>query len=263
MFVVVGIDDSLTHPEGSDAKPREERADGLNGEKREEIHQHIQGRGIIRDLALGLSDGVVTNLAFLAGFAGAIQELSVIRFAGIAAMLAGAVSMFFGGLMAARSEHDLFRADSKREAREIDQEPEEEREELKDFYLNKGLTQEESEMVVKRITANKQKWLEDLLMHELHIHETKLEHPIKTAGVVGLSFLIGAFVPLSAYLVISTRYVSIIVSLVISFLFLFAAGGWKGRLSGRKYWKAGAEMLLVGAAASALLFLIGSFLVFV
>ena len=75
-----------------------------SADRRIEKHQHIQGRGVIRDVVLGLSDGVITNLAFLAGFSGAIQNLGVIRFAGAAAMLAGAVSMFFGGLMAARSE---------------------------------------------------------------------------------------------------------------------------------------------------------------
>ncbi len=71
-----------------------------------EKHPHIKGRGLIGDLALGLSDGVVTNLALLAGFAGAMEALNIIRFAGLASMLAGAVSMFFGGLMAGRAEHD-------------------------------------------------------------------------------------------------------------------------------------------------------------
>ncbi len=227
-----------------------------------EKHEHIHGRGIIRDIALGLSDGVVTNVAFLAGFSGAILDLGVIRLAGIAAMLAGAVSMFFGGLMAARSEHDLFRADSRREAGEIESEPEEERTELKNFYLEKGLTQEESEMVVNRVTSDKKKWLEDQLIHELHIHEKELEKPLKVAGVIGLSFLVGALVPLTPYLVFSSTRFSMIVSIVLSLAFLFCAGSIKGRLAGRKYWKSGLEMLAIGGVASALLFFIGSLLVF-
>ncbi|MGI0091160.1 MAG: VIT1/CCC1 transporter family protein [Nitrososphaerales archaeon] len=229
----------------------------------EEKHEHIQGRGIIRDIALGLSDGVVTNVAFLAGFAGANTSVGVLRFAGIAAMLAGAVSMFFGGLMAGRAERDLFRADSKRELSEIEQEPEEEKLELKNFYVDKGLTKEESEIVVRRITKNKQKWLEDLLMHEMYIHEKQLERPLKVAGVTGLSFLLGAFVPLVGYLAFSTRSYSIVASVAISLIFLFTAGGWKGKVSGRRFWASGSEMLLVGAAASAILFVIGSLLVFV
>jgi vacuolar iron transporter family protein len=229
----------------------------------EEKHEHIQGRGLISSMVLGLSDGVITNVAFLAGFAGALDNLGVIRLAGVAAMLAGAVSMFFGGLNAARSEQDLFRADAKRELGEIEHEPDEERAELKSFYLSKGLSPEESEIVVKRITSNKQKWLEDLLMHELHIHEEELESPVKIAGVLGLSFLGGAFVPLVSYLLMTSRYYSIISSVIVSLVFLFLAGSWKGKLSGRAYWRAGLEMLLIGGAAAGILFLIGSLITFV
>lgn len=232
------------------------------GQPDKEVHQHIHGRGVIRDIMLGLSDGVITNVAFLAGFSGAVQSIEIIRFAGISAMLAGAVSMFFGGLIAARSERDMFRADSIRESTEIETEPDEERSELKTFYLQKGLTDEESETVVSRITSDRKKWLEDLLMHELHIHETKLERPLKTAAVIGLSFLFGALIPLISYLWINMISTAILSSVASSLVFLFVVGGWKGKLSGRRFSAAGLEMLLIGAAAAAMLFLIGSLLVF-
>jgi vacuolar iron transporter family protein len=167
------------------------------GKKRfEEKHKHIPARGLIGDLALGLTDGVITNVAFLAGFAGANQSIGIIRFAGYAAMLAGAVSMFFSGLNAARAEEDLFKADAQRELTEIEQEPDEEKQELKSFYIGKGLLPEEADIVVKRISSNKQKWLDDLLIHEVHVSREELEHPIKVAGVIGLAFFVGALVPL-------------------------------------------------------------------
>jgi vacuolar iron transporter family protein len=230
--------------------------------KVEEKHKHIPGRGWISNLALGLTDGVVTNVAFLAGFAGAIQSLEFIRLAGVASMLAGAVSMFFGGLSSARADEDLFQADSRRELSEIESEPEEERQELKNFYLGKGLTQEESDVVVARITRDKKKWLEDLLMHELHLHREELENPLKVAGVLGLAFLVGAFVPLGGYLFAMQKSLAIELSITFSLIFLFMLGGWKGKLAGRKFFTAGLEMFLIGAGASALLFLIGSLLVF-
>jgi vacuolar iron transporter family protein len=230
--------------------------------KIEEKHKHIPGRGLIRDLALGLTDGVVTNVAFLAGFAGAVQSIDFIRFAGVASMLAGGVSMFFGGLSAARADEDLFREDSRRELKEIELEPDEERQELKDFYIRKGLTQDESELVVSRITSDKKRWLDDLLMHELHLHKEELENPLKVASVIGLAFLTGALIPLIGYFLSPERSFAIISSVGISLIFLFVSGGWKGRIAGRKFWRAGIEMLLIGAVASALLFLIGSLLVF-
>jgi vacuolar iron transporter family protein len=230
--------------------------------KIEEKHKHIPARGLISNLALGLTDGVVTNVAFLAGFAGAIQSLPFIRLAGVACMLAGAVSMFFGGLSSARADEDLFREDARRELNEIEIEPEEERQELKNFYLGKGLTPEESEIVVRRITKDKKKWLDDLLMHELHLHKEELDNPLKVAGVIGLAFLVGAFVPLCGYLFAMQKSFAIELSVSFSLIFLFLLGGWKGKLAGRKFLRAGLEMFLIGAAASVMLFLIGSLLVF-
>src|SRR5690349_1883341 len=141
-----------------------------------ERHKHIRARGYIGSSALGISDGLVTNLAFLSGFAGAISDIQLIRFAGIASMLAGAISMSFGGFLAQRSEYDLYHADAKREAGEIEQEPEEEKSELEKFYMAKGLSQDEADRIVDKISANKEKFLEDILMHELHVHETRLEN---------------------------------------------------------------------------------------
>jgi len=227
-----------------------------------ERHPHIAGRGLISASALGLADGLVTNLAFLTGFSGAVSSDSLIRFAGLAAMLAGTVSMFFGGVLSARSERDLFKADSKREAFEIEHEPDEERWELKKIYVEKGLTDKEAEMVVSRLERDKDRFLEDMLSNELHVHKDTLPVPMSLGAVIGISFLVGSFVPLAPYLFLSKPY-SIEGSVVISLLFLFAAGEWKGRIVGRRPPGSGFESLLIGAAAALVLYLIGSAIVFV
>jgi predicted membrane protein (TIGR00267 family) len=223
-----------------------------------ERHKHIRARGYIGSSALGISDGLVTNLAFLSGFAGYVSDIQLIRFAGIASMLAGAISMSFGGFLAQRSEYDLFHADAKREAGEIEQEPEEEKSELKNFYIAKGLSQGEAEKIVEKISANKQKFLEDILMHELHVHETRLENPIKMGGVIGLSFLLGALIPLAPFIILPTRNISILAAGLVSPLFLFMVGVWKGRIVGRRFWRSGLETLIIGVAASGVLYIIGT-----
>jgi len=225
-----------------------------------EIHKHIRARGYIGSAALGLSDGLVTNLAFLAGLAGAVSDtqLALIRFAGIASMLAGTISMFLGGFIEGRSEYDLFKADANREADEIEHEPEEEKSELENFYTAKGLTRDEAERVVDRIASNKKVFLEDILMHELHVHETKLPSPIKMGGVIGFSFLMGALIPLVPFLLLQTRIYSLSVSVIVSPFFLFLLGAWRGRLAGRQPWKGGLETLVLGLGASGVLYLIGT-----
>jgi len=228
-----------------------------------ERHKHIRARGYIGSSALGISDGLITNLAFLSGFAGATDKLSLIQFAGIASMLAGAISMFFGGLLAERSEYELYQADAKREAGEIEQEPEEEKSELRNFYIAKGLSQDEAGKVVEKIASDKEKFLEDILIHELHEHRTRLENPFKMGGVIGLSFLVGALIPLVPFLLLNSRDSSILTAALVSPLFLFAVGVWKGRIVGRKLWKSGLETLFIGVIASGVVYLIGSALVFV
>src|SRR2546429_4375466 len=200
-----------------------------------EIHKHIRARSYIGGSALGVSDGLVTNLAFLSGFA-AIESgrISLIQVAGLASMLAGAISMFFSGVLAGRSEYELFQADKKREAGEIEQEPEEEKGELRAFYVAKGLTPEEAEKIVGRKAPNQGKILEDILMHELHVHQAKLSNPIKMGGVIGLSFLVGALIPLVPFLLLTTVTLALLGSALTSALFLFLVGAWKGRVVGRK-----------------------------
>ncbi len=228
-----------------------------------ERHKHIRARGYIGSSALGISDGLVTNLAFLSGFAGATINLPLIRFAGIASMLAGAISMFFGGFLAERSEYELYEADAKREAGEIEQEPEEEKSELKNFYVAKGLSQDEAGKIVEKIASDKEKFLEDILIHELHEHRTRLENPFKMGGVIGFSFLVGALIPLVPFLLLNSRDSSIIAAALISPLFLFGVGVWKGRIVGRKLWKSGLETLFIGVIASGVVYLIGTGLGFV
>jgi predicted membrane protein (TIGR00267 family) len=228
-----------------------------------ERHPHIAGRGLISASALGLADGLVTNLAFLTGFSGAVSSDSLIRFAGLAAMLAGTVSMFFGGILSARSEHDLFKADSDREASEMEYETEEEKSELKWIYMDKGLTEKEADTVVARLLTNKDKFLEDMLTNELHVHEHSLQNPYRIGAVIGLSFLIGSFVPLAPYLALSAKSSAVLVSVIVSLAFLFAAGEWKGRIVKRKPLRSGLETLAIGAAAAGILFLIGSAFAFV
>ena len=230
-----------------------------------EIHKHIRARGYIGSAALGVSDGLVTNLAFLSGIAGATGatgNLGLIRLAGFASMLAGAISMFFSGVLAWRSEYELFQADARREAGEIEEEPEEEKTELRDFYIAKGLSSEQANEVVERISKDKSKFLEDILMHELHVHKEKLANPFKMGGVIGLSFLVGALIPLAPFLLLPTRSDALFVAIVVSPIFLFLVGSWRGRVVGRESWKDGVETVLIGVAASALVYLVGSAFVF-
>jgi VIT1/CCC1 family predicted Fe2+/Mn2+ transporter len=240
-------DPSSQRPDGGGATRGQGPLKGRSGERYQEKHHHIRGRDLISSSALGLADGLVTNLAFLTGLGGAGESLNLVRFAGLAAVVAGSVSMFFGGILGARSELDLFHADSRREAFEIENEREEEIQELKTLYMDKGLTEGEAEMVVTRVSENKERFLEDMLANELHIHKSHLEKPYKVGP----------------YYITTEKTVSVVASVIFSLAFLFGAGAWKGRIVGREIWRSGLETLLVGAVAAAILFAIGTASTFV
>jgi vacuolar iron transporter family protein len=253
-------------PEGAQSAQKREdirRAPGPSTPRYDEKHSHIRGRGLISSSALGLADGLISNLAFLTGFAGAESDIGLIRFAGLAAMLAGSVSMFFGGILAARSDHDLFKADSAREAYEIDNERDEEITELRQLYVEKGLTPAEAESVVSKISAHRDSFLEDMLVNELHIHKSSLVRPYRLGLVIGLSFLLGALVPLLPYYIVGVREEALVISVIFSLVFLFSAGAWKGSIVRRSPWRSGLETLAIGALATTILFVIGSLLGFV
>jgi predicted membrane protein (TIGR00267 family) len=102
-----------------------------------------------------------------------------------------------------------------------------------------------------------------MLANELHIHRSHLEKPYKVGLVIGLSFLVGALVPLLPYYITTEKTISVVASVIFSLAFLFGAGAWKGRIVGREIWRSGLETLLVGALAGAILFAIGTASTFV
>jgi predicted membrane protein (TIGR00267 family) len=227
-----------------------------------ELHPHTKGRGTISNLILGVADGMIVSLAFLTGLSLNLTNPKIVILAGVSAVISNMISMFFGGILAQRTEIDLFDADYKRELYEIENEPEEERQELIDIYSEKGLSKQYTKKLVDKITKNKQKWLEDMLLNEVHIHKDSLGSPIQAGITIGLASLIGGCVPLLPYLLIGAPHSAVIISVGVSLFSLFAIGAVKGVVTKRNPLVSGGEMLLVGMVASLIVFGIGKVLTF-
>jgi predicted membrane protein (TIGR00267 family) len=118
-------------------------------------------------------------------------------------------------------------------------------------------------MVVARVSSDRARFLDDMLLNELHISRLALESPIRIGVTIGFAFLAGAFVPLLPYYLFSLKGPAVIASAVLSSAFLFAAGVWKGRIAKKSALVSGLETLIVGAAATTLLFLIGRAFTFI
>jgi VIT1/CCC1 family predicted Fe2+/Mn2+ transporter len=220
---------------------------------REYMHhteRHVAAGANLRDVMLGLNDGLVASFAVTSGIAGAFAESRVVLMAGLAEMLGGAVSMGLAAFISARSQIEFYQSEVDRERYEIKRFPEHEKDEIRGIYRQKGFSGPLLDQIVAHITGDPDRWAEVMMREELGFTEENFESPLKSSIVVGASYLIGAAVPVVPYLFIAPA-VGVVVSAIITVLVLFAVGAAKTIITSRSWWRSGIESMLTGIAAGA------------
>lgn len=220
--------------------------------------QHPHPHEFFGDIILGLNDGIVTTLVFALSVAGASNAYGTVILTGFAEMLAGGVSMFLGAFMSAESRKEALEHQITIERLEIENEPEEEREELRQIYRAKGFTGTQLAGIVDHLTSDKERWLQSLIQDELLLRPDEFRSPWAVAAVVGASFVAGAFVPILPFL-LHLRLAPAIAG-ILSVITLFATGAARSRYSHRSWGRSGAEMLLVGLIGAGAGLVIGKIL---
>lgn len=215
--------------------------------------------GTVRAAVFGVSDGLVSNAALVMGFAGSGAQRSTIVLAGVAGLLAGAFSMAAGEYVSMASQREMFEREIALEAAELDEKPEEEREELALLYQAKGLAPHEAEELASRLMSDREVALDTLVREELGLDPDELGSPWGAAGSSLAAFTAGAAVPLAPYL-FAAGSAALAVAIVASVVALFAVGGGIGALNGRSVLRSGLRQVLVGALAAAVTFAVGSLL---
>jgi VIT1/CCC1 family predicted Fe2+/Mn2+ transporter len=207
-----------------------------------------------------MNDGLVTTVGFLAGVTGSISDSRIILLAGLAEIVAGAVSMSIGGYLATKSQREFFHSEIEREKWEIEKMPEKEAQEVREIYQEMGFSRVEQDMLVKRVTSDKALLLRFMKREELGLFDEHLDDPLKVALTMGLSFLGGAIPPILPYFFITMPNIAILYSILSSVLFLFFAGVLKTRLTKVNPFRSGIEMTLLGVLASGVGYGIGWFI---
>jgi VIT1/CCC1 family predicted Fe2+/Mn2+ transporter len=209
-----------------------------------EAEQHRHPYELLGDVILGLNDGIVTTLVFALSVSGAAASNQAVVIAGLAEMLAGGVSMFLGGFLAGQSEKEAVEHQISVERHEIEAEPEEEREELRQIYREKGFTEGQTTSIVEHLTSDTERWLNSMVRDELMIRPGHFVNPWRRGTALGFSFAAGALVPISPFLLHMSR--AALVSVVLSLLLLFGTGAARSRFSHSSWVRSGAQMVLVG-----------------
>ena len=209
-------------------------------------------------MILGLNDGITTTLVFALSVAGASGKFGTVVLAGLAEMLAGGVSMFLGGYMAAQSENEAVEHQIAVERHEIEHEPEEERQELTEIYRAKGFSGRQLAGIVDHLTRDKERWLNSMIRDELMVRPDDMQKPWQVGAAVGLSFVVGALLPILPF--IARVSAAPALAVVVSLAALFATGAARSRYSRGTWFRNGAQMVAVGLIGTAAGLVIGRIL---
>ena len=214
------------------------------------VETHFEGSEVVRDVVLGMSDGLTVPFALAAGLSGAIASSRVVLVAGVAELAAGAIAMGLGGYLAARSEADTWRSELRREHEEVDEVPAEEKEEVRKVFKDWGLDGDVLEQAADAICSDRDRWVEFMMREELHLSEPDPKRARVSALTIGGSYVAGGAIPLAPYLFHVPITTALLASVVVTLLALGVFGAFKGRLTGRPPAAEAVRTVLVGALAS-------------
>ncbi len=218
--------------------------------------QHFQSSEKVRDFVIGMSDGLTVPFALAAGLSGAVDSNAIVITAGLAEIAAGSIAMGLGGYLAGRTEIEHYESEEKREYDEIENLYQVEIQETKDIFAQYGVPEDLQEKVALAIAQDKKKWVDFMMRFELGLDRPDKNRALQSAFIIGISYVIGGLIPLTAYFFTSTPVQGLVYSTVITLLCLVVFGIIKSKLTGQPLFKGALRVTLVGAAAATAAFLI-------
>jgi predicted membrane protein (TIGR00267 family) len=216
------------------------------------LHEkHLKSSDFITDIVIGMSDGLTVPFALAAGLSGAVASSSTVTTAGIAEIVAGSIAMGLGGYLAGQTEQEHYESELKREYEEVERVPEREKEEIREVFEGYGLTPEAQEIVVEAISKDKDKWVDFMMRFELGLEKPNPNRARNSALTIGISYIVGGFVPLVPYFYVSDPKSGLLYSAEITLLALLVFGYFKSKVTDQNPWIGSLKVASIGAAAAA------------
>jgi len=226
----------------------------------EHVEKHFTATAAVRDIVIGMSDGLTVPFALAAGLTGAVaasaRGAAIIVTAGFAEIAAGSIAMGLGGYLAAKTDSEHYASELDREYRETVELPEVEIEEVAKVFRDYGLSAEQMQPVVNVITSNQKRWVDFMMRFELGLEEPDPARAARSAATIAASYIVGGLVPLTPYIVMRQVIPALWVSVAVTLLALFIFGSVKGHYTGVKPLRGGLQTVLVGGLAAAAAFFI-------
>jgi VIT1/CCC1 family predicted Fe2+/Mn2+ transporter len=220
------------------------------------VEDHFTASNAVRDVVIGMSDGLTVPFALAAGLSGANVRTSVIVLAGLAEIAAGSIAMGLGGYLAARTDQEHYQSELERETREAREIPEEEAAEVARVFQGWGLTDQQIQPIVAAISSDEKRWVDFMMRFELGLETPDPKRALRSAATIGFSYIAGGLIPLCPYFFVRAIDSALPASIVVTLIALCAFGCIKARFTGIPLWRGGLQTTLIGGLAAAAAFAI-------
>jgi len=217
---------------------------------------HFTGSELVRDVVIGMSDGLTVPFALAAGLSGAVDSSSIILTAGLAEVAAGAIAMGLGGYMAGRTDIEHFASERAREEREVAEVPHKEVAEVTDILRSYGLDQDDAARVVNSIRADRKRWVDFMMRFELGLEEPDPRQAGRSALTISLAYVAGGLIPLAPYFFFGSVQTALVASVLVTLLALAVFGFIKGMFTTGQPARSAIQTVVVGSLAAAAAFVI-------
>lgn len=220
------------------------------------VEHHFTASESVRDVVIGMSDGLTVPFALAAGLTGAVAANRIIVTAGLAEIAAGSIAMGLGGFLAARSDAEHYASERDREHREVKEKPAVEAREVAEIFREYGLSDAETEPILRSFEKRPQQWIDFMMRFELGLEKPDPRRALKSAVTIGGAYAVGGLIPLAPYILMRDVAASLWVSVALTLLALFCFGFVKGRFTGARPWRSALQTTLIGGVAAAAAFAI-------
>lgn len=221
------------------------------------VERHFRASDLVRDIVIGMSDGLTVPFALAAGLSGAVADgTRLVVVAGLAEVAAGSIAMGLGGYLAARTDAEHYASERTREERETVEMPAQEEAEVAGIFRDYGLPEDAVAAAVKAIRSDRTRWVDFMMRFELGLEEPDARRARRSAATIAVSYIVGGLIPLAPYLILPTVRAGLFGSVAVTLLALLVFGYIKGRFTTPRPFRSAWQTAAVGGVAAAAAFAI-------
>ncbi|MFN8310405.1 MAG: VIT1/CCC1 transporter family protein [Chitinophagales bacterium] len=220
--------------------------------------EHFTSSDFVRDVVIGMADGLTVPFALAAGLSGAVDSNHIVVTAGIAEIAAGSIAMGLGGYLSGVTEREHYDSEERREYYEVAHFPEKEKQEIMEIFETYGISKKLQNEIADELAKDEKKYVDFMMRYELGLEKPDANRARNSALTIGVSYIVGGLIPLLPYLLLSNIHTALLVSALVTLVALFVFGFIKSKVTGQSPFAGALRTMIIGAVAAAAAYLIAT-----